>query len=292
MSTVPTCPACGQPARLVPASTVYGESLPDRYLWLCDCTASLHYVGCHPGTTDPLGTLADRGLRNLRRIVHDWLDPIWKVGKVPRSVVYAWLARQMGIDRETCHVAHFDRAACFAALAALKAHPYHARRLATRDQRPDMGQQERAAQPQKGIGMYQKFTAIGNLGSKPVLRYTPAGVAVADFNLAVNNRRKDKEGVLVESTVWFKVTAWQALAEVVANNLDKGRQVLVEGEITKIDAFLAQDGSPRASCVVTAQKVVFLGGHAHKTGTEGDRVDPGPGMLPRADWNDIEEVPF
>lgn len=291
MSTVPTCPACGQSARLVPASTVYGGSLPDRYLWLCDCTAGLYYVGCHPGTTDPLGTLADRGLRNLRRIVHDWLDPIWKQGRVPRSVVYAWLARQMGIDRETCHVAHFDRAECFAALTALKAHPYHARRLAQRDQRPDMGQQESAAQPQKGqITVYQKFTAIGNLGSKPVLRYTPSGAAVADFNFAVNNRRKDKEGVLVESTVWFKVTAWQALAEVVANNLDKGRQVLVEGEITKIDAFLAQDGSPRASCVVTAQKVVFLGGHAHKTGTEGDRIVPPEPMA--EGWLDNDLVPF
>lgn len=118
--------------------------------------------------------------------------------------------------------------------------------------------------------MFQKFMAIGNLGNDPQLRYTPQGHPVCDFSFAVNRRWKGSDGIPMESTIWFKVTTWGNLAEVVDKQLAKGRQVLVEGEITAVDAFLAKDGAPRATCVVTASKVVFLGGHTHKTGTEGD----------------------
>lgn len=136
--------------------------------------------------------------------------------------------------------------------------------------------------------MYQRFVAVGNLGSDPKLRYTPQGVAVCDFTFAVNRHWKGADGVLSESTIWFKVTTWANLAEVVDKQLAKGRQVLVEGEITSIDAYMAKDGTPRATCVVTASRVVFLGGHAHKTDTEGAAM-PFPDVPTLAD---SETVPF
>lgn len=126
----PTCPNCGKSAQLWQASRVYGPGWDDTPLWGCDCTRGLHYVGCHPGTTEPLGTLADKGLRQLRRIVHDRLDPIWQNGWWGRNATYIWLAQAIGVPIEECHVGMFDRPRCFAAIDALKSHPYHVARTA------------------------------------------------------------------------------------------------------------------------------------------------------------------
>ena len=58
-------------------------------LYMCyyckDCDA---YVGCHQNTRRPLGTMANKELRELRKKAHAIIDPIWNSGCVPRSWVY------------------------------------------------------------------------------------------------------------------------------------------------------------------------------------------------------------
>ena len=106
--------------------------------------------------------------------------------------------------------------------------------------------------------MWQKVMIIGNLGSDPDMRYTPSGVPVTSFNVAVNRKWKDPTGNMQEKTTWFRVTAWRQLAETCSQYLSKGRQVFVEGEVD-VSAFAAQDGSPRGSLELTAREVRFLG---------------------------------
>jgi hypothetical protein len=92
--------------------------LAEKRFWLCHpCDA---YVGCHPGTTRPLGTPANADLRVLRSRVHAALDPLWKGGRVRRSEAYERLAVAMGIPGEECHVGMFDEARCRDALAAIR----------------------------------------------------------------------------------------------------------------------------------------------------------------------------
>ena len=67
--------------------------------------------------------------------------------------------------------------------------------------------------------MYSSTTLIGNLGTDPEMRYTPAGVAVASFNLAVNREWNDQDGVKQTKTTWFRVTSWRKQAEVVSQYL-------------------------------------------------------------------------
>lgn len=77
-------------------------------------------MGCHPGTTRPLGTLARKELRGLRHAAHAAFDPLWQrkaaLQQVSRSVArragYAWLASQLGVDRKACHIALFDEEQC------------------------------------------------------------------------------------------------------------------------------------------------------------------------------------
>jgi single-strand DNA-binding protein len=97
------------------------------------------------------------------------------------------------------------------------------------------------------------------------MRYTPSGQAVTNFSLAVNNNRVDEDGVVHESTTWFRISVWGKQAEVCNQYLSKGRQVLVEGRLT-IDKetggpriWTDQNGQPRASFEVSAFDVRFLG---------------------------------
>ena len=91
------------------------------------------------------------------------------------------------------------------------------------------------------------------------MRYTPSGVPVASFNLAVNKSFVKEDGTKVEKTLWVSVTAWRKLAETVAQYLTKGRQVMVVGEIEEARGYLDKEGNARASLEVTAQTVRFLG---------------------------------
>jgi len=112
--------------------------------------------------------------------------------------------------------------------------------------------------------MYQKTVIVGNLGNDPEMRYTPSGVPVTSFSVAVNKRWTDQNGDLQEKTTWFRVTAWRKLAEQCAQYLHKGRLVLVEGDIDA-SAWTGQDGQPRATLELTARVVRFLGSRGETT---------------------------
>lgn len=108
--------------------------------------------------------------------------------------------------------------------------------------------------------MYQSIDLIGNLGNDPELRYTPSGVPVASFNLAVSRQWTDSnDGEKKQKTTWFRISVWNKQAEVVAEHLRKGRQVFVTGEVEEARVYTDRDGKPRASLEVKAQSVRFLG---------------------------------
>ncbi len=130
--------------------------------------------------------------------------------------------------------------------------------------------------------MYQKTVIVGNLGNDPEMRYTPSGVPVTSFNVAVNRRWTDQNGDQQKKTTWFRVTAWRKLAETCAQYLSKGRLVLVEGEVDT-SAWTGQDGQPRASLELTARTVRFLS-------PRGDQN--APGTPAEATSVAEEEIPF
>lgn len=107
--------------------------------------------------------------------------------------------------------------------------------------------------------MFQQLIIIGNLGGDPELRYTPSGVPVTSFNVAVNRRWTDDQGKAQEETTWFRVSAWRKQAEVANQYLRKGRQVMVIGRVSA-RAYTAANGEAKASLEVTADTIKFLGG--------------------------------
>ena len=102
-----------------------------------------------------------------------------------------------------------------------------------------------------------KILVIGNLGSDPEMRYTPNGNAVTSFSVATNRRYRTSDGETREETEWFRVNAWNRLGETCNQYLQRGSKVYVEGTLTS-DAYLANDGQPRASLDIRATEVRFL----------------------------------
>lgn len=87
-------------------------------IYLCrHCKA---WVGVHDGTDKPLGRLANAELRSAKVHAHDCFDPLW-LGKIRRDgcskkqarmAGYKWLADQLGIETDRCHIGMFDVDMC------------------------------------------------------------------------------------------------------------------------------------------------------------------------------------
>jgi len=78
---------------------------------------------------------------------------------------------------------------------------------------------------------YQKVILIGNVGNDPEIRDINNGTNLAKFSVATNKSWKDKTGEWQEATQWHRVEAWRDLAEKVINKVQKGTELLIEGEI-------------------------------------------------------------
>lgn len=103
--------------------------------------------------------------------------------------------------------------------------------------------------------MINRVVLVGGLTKDPDLRYTPSGVAVARFTLAVNrtfsNSSGEKEADFINCTVWRKQ------AENTANFLKKGSLAGVEGRI-QTGSYEGQDGKRVYTTEVVADSVQFL----------------------------------
>ncbi len=115
--------------------------------------------------------------------------------------------------------------------------------------------------------MLNRVVLIGRLTRDPELRETSSGIAVANFALAVERDFKNQSG---EKEVDFiDVQVWRKLAEVVANNLQKGRLVAVEGRL-QVRSY-EKDGQKRRVSEVVAERVQFLDWPKEQAAAEGAR---------------------
>jgi single-strand DNA-binding protein len=107
--------------------------------------------------------------------------------------------------------------------------------------------------------MYNKAFLIGNLTRDPELRYTPSGIPVARFAIAVNRiRRKDAGGEGGQDVDFINIVAWRRLAEICGEFLKKGRPVAIEGRL-QIRDFQTKTGEKRTMTEVIADNMQMLG---------------------------------
>lgn len=108
---------------------------------------------------------------------------------------------------------------------------------------------------------FNKIILVGNLGRDPELRYTPQGLAVCDFSMATNERKKDKSGEWHDVPTWFRVTLWRNQAENASKYLKKGSPVYIEGRLSQ-EEWQDRDGNTRYTLAVQATEMHFIGSGA------------------------------
>lgn len=154
-----------------------------------------------------------------------------------------------------------------------------------------------------------KVQIIGNLGADPEMRYTPSGAAVTNFRVAVSRRVRGQDGNFNEETEWFRIVAWERLAETCNEYLRKGTRVYVEGRLQS-RKYTDKDGIERTSVEIVANEMLMLSGREDSAGMSDERPaattqsvrEMAPAgasrQAPRAnrreefDDSDIDDVPF
>ncbi len=135
-----------------------------------------------------------------------------------------------------------------------------------------------------------KVMLIGYLGKDPEIRYTPSGVAVANFSIATSEKWKDKQGEPQEKTEWHRIVAWKRLGEICGEYLSRGQQVYIEGRI-QTRAWEDRDGNKKYTTEIVANQMVMLGGGstAAKPASKQQAQQGVPGRDPGIDE---DEIPF
>ncbi|MHB0884810.1 MAG: single-stranded DNA-binding protein [Bacillota bacterium] len=136
--------------------------------------------------------------------------------------------------------------------------------------------------------MLNRIILIGRLVKEPELRYTPNGVPVATFRLAVDRTFTNTQTGQRE-TDFIDIVTWRKLAENCAQHLGKGRLVGVEGRL-QIRSYETQDGQKRQKAEVVADNVQFLDRPKESSGSSG----PGPAAAGAGDDVKVSEddIPF
>ena len=102
-----------------------------------------------------------------------------------------------------------------------------------------------------------KVLLIGNLGKDPEMKYTQQGTPVTTFSMAVSRSWKSPDGQVKDETEWFRIVAWQKLAEQCNEYLRKGSKVYIEGRLQTRE-WQGQDGQPRQTVEVVANEMLLL----------------------------------
>jgi len=121
-----------------------------------------------------------------------------------------------------------------------------------------------------------KVILLGNLTRNPEVKFTPKGLAVADFGLAVNRTFTTDAGEKREEATFIDITVWGKTAELARQYLTKGRQVYIEGRLQFDSWDDKQTGQKRSKLRVVGETIQFLGspqeGQPVRTQAAGGRV--------------------
>jgi single-strand DNA-binding protein len=100
------------------------------------------------------------------------------------------------------------------------------------------------------------LTITGALTADPELRFTPSGLAVANFTVASNARRFDKttDGYVDVEPLFMRCTAWRQLAENTAESLTRGARVIVTGTL-RSNSYETRDGDKRTTLELTVTDI-------------------------------------
>jgi single-strand DNA-binding protein len=100
------------------------------------------------------------------------------------------------------------------------------------------------------------ITVVGNLVDDPELRFTPSGAAVANFRIASTPRTFDRQTNEWKDgeALFLSCSVWRQAAENVAESLQKGMRVVVQGRL-KQRSYETREGEKRTVVELEVEEV-------------------------------------
>lgn len=100
------------------------------------------------------------------------------------------------------------------------------------------------------------ITVVGNLTADPELRFTQSGAAVASFTVASTPRTFDRQSNEWKDgeAMFMRCSVWRDAAENVAESLEKGARVVVQGRL-KQRSFTDREGNNRTTIELDVDEI-------------------------------------
>lgn len=120
-----------------------------------------------------------------------------------------------------------------------------------------------------------KVILLGRLGRDPETKALQGGV-LCNFSVATSETFKGRDGEKQEKTEWHNIVAFGKLAEICAQHLQKGSQVLVEGKL-QTRSWEDTEGRKHYRTEIVANRVEFLSSRSAET---------------TPSFNEMDDIPF
>ena len=140
------------------------------------------------------------------------------------------------------------------------------------------------------MASYNKITLVGNVGNDPQLKIVGDNRKVTELSLAINEKGRNGQP---DKTEWYKVSLWDAKADIAANYVRKGNPVYVEGKLS-VRTYTDKDGKDRYALEVLANEIVLLGSKDDSQGNQGmaqQNQQPMHAQQPMASPKPVASVP-
>ncbi len=105
------------------------------------------------------------------------------------------------------------------------------------------------------MNLRNRVQLIGNVGNEPQIKEFQSGKKMARFRLATDDVKK-VDGKFIKHTEWHNVTAWGKIADLTAENINVGTEVVVTGRIIN-NSYKDSDGNTRRISEILAESLIY-----------------------------------
>jgi len=102
-----------------------------------------------------------------------------------------------------------------------------------------------------------KIAIMGTMTKDVQLKYIPSGVAVGNFNIAINQDYKNKDGQKIEKTSFFEVNVMGKQAEIINSYFRKGSRILIDGSLEQ-QRWVDNDGGKKSKVIIKLEGFTFV----------------------------------
>jgi single-strand DNA-binding protein len=136
--------------------------------------------------------------------------------------------------------------------------------------------------------MLNKVMLIGYAGADSEMKFTAAGIPVANFSLAVKEVYKNGDGEKKTNTLWIRCVAWRRLAEIAGEFVTKGKFLYVGGRL-QLRSYEDREGQKRNVTEVVVTTLRFLGPPKNGNGAKAAASSKSPEPVDESD-NPFDEA--